>query len=254
MSVLDVGHGLAVVLETQRHLALFDAGPATAAGFDAGAELVLPALRTTARQQLDLLIVSHADNDHAGGAGAVLAAQPAARVLHGPDLGMKAGSDCIAGQRWEWDGVGFSLLHPPPAFGPLGNESSCVLRIVTASGTALITGDIERRAEQRLSRSERLMADVVVVPHHGSASSSSPAFVRAVSPTLALVSAAHGNRWGFPRPEVRATWEDAGAKMLVTGDEGAIEVVLGRGRPIVRLQRRIRPHYWNVGLGSLPGA
>jgi competence protein ComEC len=242
--VLDVGQGLAVLVETRGHRLLFDAGPTFASGFDTGADIVLPALAAGGRRGLDVLVVSHADNDHAGGAPAVAAAFPDAIVLAGPDVAMRS-DVCAPGQSWQWDGVRFAVLHPAPTFAARGNDSSCVLKIETEGGALLLTGDIEQRGEAALVGSV-LDADVVVVPHHGSATSSSPAFVAATGARYAVVSAGWANRWGFPRADVRARWSAAGAAVVVTGDSGAVRVALGRDRVAVRAERDGRHRYWRA--------
>jgi competence protein ComEC len=243
--VLDVGHGLAVLVETRTHRLLFDAGPTARSGFDTGEEIVLPALAAGGRRGLDRLVVSHADNDHAGGAAAIVAAFPRLDVLRGPDVVALEGRTCAAGEAWEWDGVRFSLLHPPMTFAARGNESSCVLKVATDSNSLLVTGDIERRAESA-TLGQPLAADVVVVPHHGSATSSSPPFVAAVGASVAVVSAGYANRWGFPRPEVRERWRQSGARVVVTGDAGAVSVALGGSGVAVTAERDGRHRYWNA--------
>ena len=132
--VLDVGQGLAVSVATHTHRLLFDAGPSFRSGFDSGDDIVLPALAASGPSGLDRLIVSHADNDHAGGAVAVLAAFPEADVLEGPDVSLPLGRVCERGENWEWDGVHFAILHPAGDFAPRGNESSCVLAVKTRGG------------------------------------------------------------------------------------------------------------------------
>ena len=243
--VLDVGQGLAVSVATRSHRLLFDAGPRFGSGFDSGEDLVVPALAASWPRVLDRLIVSHADNDHAGGAPAVLAAYPDADVLEGPDVALR-GRVCQRGERWEWDGVRFAILHPPLPFSPLGNESSCVLRIEARTGSVLITGDIEARGEQALLQSAELASDVVIVPHHGSGTSSSPAFVAATKARYALVSAGYENRWGFPKPAVRARWADSGASVLVTADGGALTVTLDERGAAVTAERDTHRHYWQA--------
>lgn len=242
--VLDVGHGLAVLVATRQHRLLFDAGPKARSGFDSGEEIVLPALAAGGRRGLDRLVVSHADNDHAGGAAAVVAAFPRVDVVMGPDVDA-AGRVCARGQRWEWDGVRFSVLHPSAEFGWRGNESSCVLKVEAGTRSLLVTGDIERRGESAVL-DQPLAADVVVVPHHGSATSSSPAFVTAVDADYAIVSAGFANRWGFPRPEIRQRWEQSGARVVVTGDSGAVTVALEPARIAVETERERRHRYWHA--------
>ena len=244
VTMLDVGHGLAVVVETRHHRLLYDAGPSFPSGFDTGAEIVVPALAQRRASGLDRLIVSHADNDHSGGVPAVLEAYPAADVLKGPDVTDIPGRVCSAGERWQWDGVHFEVLHPEPGFAPLGNESSCVLKIATATDSLLVTGDAEARAERVLARHPRVAADVVVVGHHGSATSSTPQFVRASHARLALVSAGHANRWGFPRADVVRRWQAAGATLWTTGDSGALSLTLGAGGLAVTAERERRRRYW----------
>jgi competence protein ComEC len=243
--VLDVGHGLAVLVETHSHRLLFDAGPTARSGFDTGEEIVLPALAAGGRRGLDLLVVSHADNDHAGGASAIVAAYPGVAVLKGPDVEAPDGRVCVAGDAWEWDGVRFSVLHPPGGFAARGNDSSCVLKVETAASSLLVTGDVERRGEST-ALGQRLAADVIVVPHHGSATSSSAPFVAAVGARVAIVSAGHANRWGFPRPDVRERWRAGGARVVVTGDAGAVSVELGAAGAAVTAERDARHRYWHA--------
>jgi competence protein ComEC len=243
--VLDVGHGLAVLVETRAHRLLFDAGPRTRSGFDSGEEIVLPALAADGRRGLDRLIVSHADNDHAGGAPAVVTAFPDVDVLKGPDVVALPGRVCTRNERWKWDGVLFGILHPSDDFGARGNESSCVLKVEAGAQSLLVTGDIERRGESAVLE-QPIAADVIVVPHHGSATSSSPSFVTAVGAEHAVVSAGFANRWGFPRPEVRERWERSGAVVVVTGDAGAVSVVLTPERIDVTKERERRHRYWHA--------
>jgi competence protein ComEC len=249
--VLDVGHGLAVSVATRTHRLLFDAGPSFPSGFDVGEEVVLPALAADGRRTLDLLIVSHADNDHAGGAGAVVAAFPRAAVLHGPDVTTLPGRVCARGQRWTWDSVGFAILHPPVDVAARGNDSSCVLRIEAGGAAALLTGDVEAHGEAALLAAAQrdaapFAADVVVVPHHGSATSSTPAFVAAAHARQAIVSAGYRNRWGFPRAMVSERWRKSGAPITVTGDSGAVAIDLGPAGVQVRTERDARHHYWEA--------
>lgn len=243
--VLDVGQGLAVSVSTHAHRLLFDAGPRFGSGFDSGEDIVVPALAAGWPRVLDRLIVSHADNDHAGGAPAVLAAYPRAELLEGPDVVLR-GRVCMRGERWEWDGVRFAILHPPLEFAPLGNESSCVLKIEARGGSVLITGDVETRGEETLLQAAELASDVVVVPHHGSSTSSSAPFVAATRPSYALVSAGYANRWGFPKPAVRARWAESGAAVAVTADGGALTVTLDARGVTLAPERMTHRHYWQA--------
>jgi competence protein ComEC len=248
-SVLDVGHGLAVVIETRSHRLLFDAGARFASGFDVGADIVAPALAQRRDKRLDLLVISHADNDHSGGADAVLKSFPQASVLRGVDVQIEGSQICAAGERWSWDGVDFEILYPETGYDVGGNDASCVLLVTAGRHRMLLTGDIERRGESALAGLHGLTADVVVVPHHGSATSSSDIFVERISARAAIVSAGYRNRWGFPVPAVRERWERAGADVYVTGERGAVLVRIDGASIEIATERMQRPHYWRVPPG-----
>lgn len=223
LAVLDVGQGLAVLVRTHGHVLAYDAGPAPSGGVDTGASVVAPTLLALGHRRLDALVVSHGDNDHAGGAPALIAAFAPTRVHAGP--GVRLGTVCEAGQAWRWDDVRFEFLHPPAWFPDLGNQSSCILRISGAGGSILLPGDADALIEERLVRTRvALGAEVVVVPHHGSAGSSSPALVEAVGAGFALVSAGAHNRFGHPAPAVVQRWRAAGARVEGTAESGALFV------------------------------
>ena len=185
------------------------------------------------------------------GLESVLEGFPAAALLAGPDLARHGATLCGRGDRWRWDGVEFEILHPPERFPLEGNDSSCVLRVGAAGHALLLTGDLEQAGERSLVAAGReLAADVVVVPHHGSATSSSAALTGAVGPRYALVSAAYANRWGFPKGEVVARWRQAGAEVLVTGEAGAIGISIDAdGRVRLRTERRQWRRAWDFEPG-----
>jgi competence protein ComEC len=243
LHVFDVGQGLAVLVRTRDHALLVDAGPAFGTGLDMGEAAVVPALRALGVQRLDRVLLSHADNDHAGGAAAVRRAFPAA-VSAPAGSGLSADA-CVAGQRWEWDGVRFEVLHPPPHFPYLRNDSSCVLRVEAGSAAALLAGDIGAMIEARLLReqAQRLRADVVVVPHHGSASSSSEGFIAATGARHAIVSAGHRNRFGHPQAAVVERWQGAGAQVWNTAESGRLSLAIAADAS-PRALRRERPALW----------
>jgi competence protein ComEC len=253
LTVLDVGHGLAVIVRTRSHTLLYDTGPISRTGFDAGREVVLPALDSLGLDKIDTIMVSHGDSDHAGGLSSVVARYPGARLLHGPDIQPAMGQICEATDAWVWDQVAFSVVHPVPGYFPLGNDSSCVLRVDSSYGSALLTGDIERRAENLLAVTGIDRAEIVVVPHHGSATSSTKQFVEAVSPLYAIVSAGFANRWSFPRPNVVDRWLNEGAVLLTTGDVGAVTASISAAGIVVRGERSKRIRYWQVRSAQLPG-
>ncbi|PPU73156.1 DNA internalization-related competence protein ComEC/Rec2 [Xanthomonas cucurbitae] len=248
LHLLDVGQGLAVLVRTQRHALLLDTGPAVRDGFDAGERVVLPALRALGVGRLDALILSHADADHAGGYAAVRAGLPVATTAAPAGAPVDVATRCQAGQHWEWDGVRFAFLHPGPGFPYLRNHSSCVLHVTTRYGSVLLPGDIGELVERRLLRDHAaaLRADVVVVPHHGSADGSHAGFIAATNARLALVSAGHGNRFGHPRAPVVQRWQAHGAEVLNTAESGALRVWLGAGGLQVRERRRWQPRLWDA--------
>ncbi|MDE2088707.1 MAG: DNA internalization-related competence protein ComEC/Rec2, partial [Gammaproteobacteria bacterium] len=181
LTLLDVGQGLAAVVRTRHHALVYDTGPRSSARFDAGSAVVVPYLRHMGIPALDLLLVSHGDNDHIGGARSILQRMPVRSVLTSVPrkLGYASARRCVAGQSWRWDGVEFHVVHPPPEWFGRGNDASCVLRVRAPGGSLLLTGDIERPAEEYLLRhhARALPARILVVPHHGSRTSSSAAFI-----------------------------------------------------------------------------
>lgn len=248
LTVIDVGQGLSVLVRTRHHALLYDAGPAVRDGFDAGERAVLPALHAMGVSSLDRAVISHGDNDHAGGFDAVRRGLPIGETRTPEGSPTVAEQRCVAGQGWEWDGVRFRFLHPTPHFPYLGNEASCVLRIEAAHGAALLTGDIGEVVERMLLNraAADLRADVVLAAHHGSGGSSDPAFIAATRARLALVSAGHGNRFGHPAPDVVARWRRAGAEVLNTADSGALQVWLEADGLGVRERRVARPRLWDA--------
>src|SRR5690606_31011266 len=248
--VLDVGQGLSVLVRTANHALLYDMGPARPGGFDAGAATVVPALHALGVRRLDMAVVSHGDNDHAGGFASVIQAFPATMVL-APAGMWETPTSCRSGQSWRWDGVAFRFLHPPRYFPYLDNESSCVLKIEARQGaSALLAGDIGEVVERGLVRREgaRLHADVVVVAHHGSKGSSDRAFVAATGAGLALVSAGHDNRFGHPAPGIVARWEASGARIAATPATGAQHVRLGPHGVAFTAERKARRWLWDAAI------
>lgn len=257
IDVLDVGQGLAVIVRTATHALAYDAGPSWNAESDSGNRIVVPFLRGEGVRRLDGLVVTHADDDHAGGAATVARSRAPpwlASNLPGDDERhglVPASLACVAGMRWRWDGVGFEVLHPAAADlldRRRENDRSCVLRVEAGAGSALLAADIERQAEgELLARFPRaLRADALLVPHHGSRSSSTPAFVAAVSPRIALVSAGWRNRFRQPSPLVEARYAERGASIFRTDVHGAIRVELPAegGELAIRTQSG-RRRYWS---------
>ncbi len=214
----DIGQGNAVLVRSARHALLFDAGPRYSLESDAGHRVLVPLLQSM-HTRLDRVILSHRDTDHVGGAAAVLAMHPQAQLLSSIESdhllqSLRPAQRCVAGQHWEWDGVQFDILHPQPGdydarTKPKPNTMSCVLRISNGAQTALLVGDIEQAQEARLIASGApLKADVLLVPHHGSKTSSSAAFLDAVAPRLGLVQAGYRNRFGHPASAVVQRYQE----------------------------------------------
>ncbi|WP_024645715.1 DNA internalization-related competence protein ComEC/Rec2 [Pseudomonas syringae] len=238
---LDVGQGLAILLRTRHHTLLYDAGPRFGE-FDIGERVVVPAIRKTGVRHLDLMLISHADADHAGGARAVHQAFPVTRVLGGelarlaPQLDARL---CESGERWEWDGVVFTTWRWEQA--PDGNAASCILSVDAGGERLLLTGDIDVHAERAaIDSGFDLRAHWLQAPHHGSRSSSSKPFLQAVAPVGVVISRGRNNAFGHPHPSVMTRYRWLGISSYDSAELGAIHLQLGAfGAPRAeRAQRR----------------
>jgi competence protein ComEC len=216
--------------------------------------VVVPVLRGAGVFRLDTLIVSHNDSDHSGGAVSVLEAMPVDLTLSSltvPNtLREKAAlhERCQAGQQWQWDGVRFAVLYPDAADytgKSKSNNVSCVLRLETAGGSALFTGDIEKDAEARLlARGEAIHADLLIAPHHGSRTSSTAAFIAAVRPRATVFTVGYLNRFGHPRPDVVARSVTSGSQVLRTDQTGANTARLTGDGLSLESYRDTHARYW----------
>ena len=246
IDVLDVGQGLAMVVTSQQNVLVFDTGPAFRNGGSTAESIILPFLGSRGIDRVDTIVISHADLDHAGGVAALLGGIDVGTRRFGEPLAGTSVDDelCNAGEVWRADDLEFKFLHPQSNAIRDGNNSSCVLQISAGQHRALLSGDIERPAEDALVRIGDLQtADIVIVPHHGSGTSSSPPFVRALQPSLAIVSAGYGNRWGFPKQDVVARWRGAGARVHTTAAVGAIRMRLCADGGVVSMrQNRVLQH------------
>jgi competence protein ComEC len=225
----DVGQGNALIVRTATHTLVYDTGPRFSRESDAGHRVLVPLLRALG-ERVDTLMLSHRDSDHSGGAAAVLAMQPQAALLSSIEDGhelqvLRPSTRCAVGQRWTWDGVDFDVLHPAPQDyerAVKSNGMSCVLRISNGRRTALLAGDIELPQERQLVASgANLKADVLLVPHHGSKTSSSESFLDAVLPGLALAQAGYRNRFGHPAPPVLERYRERGIEVYASPVCGA---------------------------------
>lgn len=264
--VVDVGQGTAVLVRTQAHLLVYDAGPQFTTESDAGQRVLLPLLRARGEPAVDLLMLSHRDLDHVGGAASLMRGLPVRRLSSSlepwhPLRAQAAGHDaCQAGQNWIWDGVRFEVLHPVEAQdrpdgsarpAPRPNARSCVLRVTDTDGTSLLlTGDIEAAQEAELIArlGPSLRADLLLVPHHGSRTSSSAAFIDAVQPRVALIQAGYRSRYGHPAPEVLARYTERGIPVIRSDRCGAwswTSQARAPGAPVSgRCQRDHARRYW----------
>lgn len=263
MDVLDVGNGLAVVVRTASHALAYDAGPSWSPDADSGGRIVAPFLRGEGVARLDGMIVSHADDDHAGGAISLAAARAPRWLLsplaaeHAVHMLVDDSIRCAAGRRWTWDGVEFAVVHPDAGVyseergkrARKENDRSCVVRVAARGAAALLTGDAEARSENEMLAREpaALRSEVLVVPHHGSKSSSTAAFLDAVAPTVGVLSVGHRNRFGHPHEAVVARYAERAVRLHRTDREGALRVILPAGtlaaprvEPLVRQVR-----YWS---------
>lgn len=247
----DVGQGNAALVRTASHSLLYDAGPRWGPDSDAGQRVLVPLLRARG-ENLDLLLLSHRDIDHTGGAAAVLQAQPHAELLSSIEdthalNALRPGQRCLAGQGWEWDGVRFELLHPRPADfqpGSKPNSLSCVLRISSPAGSALLVGDLEQTQELRLvGEGVVLAADLMMVPHHGSRTSSAGSFLDAVRPRWAVVQAGWRNRFGHPAPGVMARYAERGIRVVDSAHCGAASWT-SEAPAAMRCEREADPRPW----------
>ena len=264
LTVLDVGQGLAVLVQTHAHALLYDTGPRFNDTADAGDRIIAPVLRAGAVERLDAMIVSHQDADHSGGARSLLATVPVAwfasslpedhPVVLASARETRNVERCTAGRHWTWDGVDFAIVHPPPEsyLNPKlkANDLSCVVAVRALGGSALLTGDIEARSEADLVRREgaALRANLLIVPHHGSRTSSTPAFIAAVAPDVAVFTPGYRNRFGHPRPEIVERYALARVPTYRTDYEGALTFSVEPGAPWVPKRERYagRRYWWDL--------
>jgi len=248
LSLLDVGQGLASVVQTQNHTLIFDTG-AHIGDLDMGEAVILPYLAIEGIKHIDMMVISHGDNDHRGGAAAILKQVPVLDLKTSvPQLfPAQAASYCVAGQSWDWDGVQFKFLHPTAGQLNQGNNSSCVLQIAASDHRVLLTGDIEGPAEKELiaEYGADLAADILVAPHHGSKTSGLRDFIGRVHPHYVLYATGYRNRYHFPHPSVVQTYQEWGAVQYDTVSAGAIEFRVGKQGLKPSLYRQQNRRYWN---------
>lgn len=251
--MLDVGQGLATHVRTANHDLLFDAGPRYGSSSDAGQRIVVPYLRGEGVNRLSGFVLSHDDSDHAGGAAAVLGAVAVdwtAGSLPERDA-LRADAPrfrpCARGERWQWDGVDFEMLHPLRDDAVGGNRNSCVVRVSAGAHSALLAGDVELASERDLLEAGALRpTDIVVAPHHGSRSSSGDAFIAALTPRWVLYAVGYRSRFGHPHKEVAARYREAGACDLRSDRDGAVRMRVAPEGVVAERWRVSARRYWHA--------
>jgi competence protein ComEC len=234
---LDVGQGLAVLIEQEGAFVLYDTGPAWSTG-SAEAFVISPLLQWFGAKQLDGLILSHLDNDHAGGRESI--EQRWHPTWKYSSHRLNSYHPCVIGQDWDWKALHFSVLWPRDLTDVKDNQYSCVIRIEDRDNqhSVLLTGDVEAAAEfLMIKQNMELKSDVVIVPHHGSSSSSTQAFIDATSPRWAIASLSKGNQWGFPSQAVKERYKKSEVQWFDTGDYGQISLLFKRNEENIETQR-----------------
>ncbi len=250
-AVLDVGQGLAVVFRAYGKTLVYDTGARFSPEFDAGTAVLLPYLRQARVSELNYLVISHSDNDHYGGASALLEAFSVRNLLASFAMPGYPNKPCLPGSRWHWGAIEFRVLGPLNSALEHANDNnlSCVMHITAPGFSILLPGDIEKATEQQLVSvwGDELRADVLVMPHHGSKTSSGEKLISAVQPRYAIASAGYRNRFGHPHPMVTARYRQAGVRVLSTADSGALEfefnTCAGKGQAINQ-HREAMGNYW----------
>lgn len=252
LTLLDVGQGLSMVARTKHHILVYDTGARFSEDFDMGSSVVGPFLRSLGIKNIDTMVISHGDNDHIGGARFLAREFRIERLWTSVPhmIDWHKSIHCWAGESWNWDGVDFRIIGPFPHQTELKeNDRSCVLQITGAGGSVLITGDIERTSENLLVQKygSELHSQILIVPHHGSNTSSTRSFLDRVKPQYALISAGYRNRYGFPRQQVRGRLNRMGAIQMNTAETGAIKVVIDAENGVLEPEayRNVSGHFWN---------
>lgn len=283
VTVLDVGQGLSTIVQTKLHTLVFDTGPRYSQNFDTGRAVVIPYLRKIGRSNIDTLILSHGDNDHIGGFNSIASMLPIKHVLTSipgspvfdsliynsliDDSGLYNSfrnksqplkkpqvSMCHLGQKWQYDGVEFAIVSPLERIhaenGHDENNQSCVLKVTTQFGRVLISGDIERETESYLYHSmpEKLAAEILVIPHHGSNTSSLEGFIKAVAPQYAVFTVGYKNRYRLPNSKVIRRYQQLSqAKLLKSNETGALIFKLQQDSALQpHAYRQQAKRYWHT--------
>ena len=252
LTQLDVGQGLSSVIQTQNNTLIYDAGDRFNARFDMGKLVLIPFLEQHNIADPAVLLISHSDRDHLGGSSAVLARYPEIKVITSAleEFDHHSVAQCAHGMQWDWDGVHFEILSPAltdnQAIYNNDNNSSCVLKVGNIWHSVLLTGDIEKKVEQRLVQlmPDKLAAQVLIVPHHGSNTSSSDTFLDAVLPEIAVFSTGYQNRFGFPKQNIISRYEARRVIMLNTARDGALSFNFADQDMVINRYRQTHKRFW----------
>jgi competence protein ComEC len=242
VNVLDVGQGLSVVIERNEKAILYDTGAAYPSGFNLVDSVVLPYFQHRNISQVDKVMISHSDNDHAGGLEILEAAVSIDEIFYNTDVA-NSYSFCLRGQSFQWQGLMFKQLWPKKAKGK-ENDDSCVVHISDGQFSVLLTGDISKKVEYQLSSQGLLSADVIVAPHHGSKTSSSDLFISKVAPSYAIFSAGYLNRWSMPNKDVVQRYHKNHIKTYSTATSGMVSVNVNAHDIHIQEYRQALWPYW----------
>ena len=249
--VFDVGQGLASLIRTQHHALLFDTGVKVSEDFDMGKVVIIPYLLEKRISKIDVLTISHGDNDHIGGAKSILNSTQVDRIITSvPERFTRAAITCEEGLSWQWDGVDFKFLSPPRNGQLQGNNKSCVLKVSQGNHSILLTGDIEQTAERLLveKHPQDLPAQILVVPHHGSKSSSSSTFLDRVAPKYAIFSTGYLNSYQHPHQLIVDRYLKRKVALFNTVFSGAITMTISPDSDIVDIHeyRKNNHKFWHL--------
>ncbi len=248
-TLLDVGQGLAAVIKTKNYTLVYDTGAKLNNHFDLGSRVVAPFLQSTGIKKIDTLMVSHADNDHIGGAVGLMQKIKTLAIITTATNELLNFNPiaCNSGEQWQRDGVMFTVLHPQNNISyDKRNNNSCVLMVQVGIHKILLTGDIESLSERQLINhyGDDMQADIMLVPHHGSKTSSSLEFLEKVSPSYALIPVGYKNQYGHPKAEVLQRYSQLGIAVLRTDYDGAINFKIGAGPLQPSRYRQEHRHFW----------
>jgi len=228
---------------------VFDTGAKYSEQFDMGKSVIIPFLQHKGLQTIDALLISHGDNDHIGGAQSIINQVDVKEIITSvPELQNKYHAvQCQTGIKWIWDQVNFEILSPTLGVLNGENNNSCVLKVSTKNGSILLTGDIEKEAERWLVEQQNiaLKSEVLIAPHHGSKTSSTVSFLKAVNPNYILIPSGYNNRFSFPHDEVINRYTAFNKSWLNTANDGAITVKLNNKGYSVNSERALNGRYWN---------